>query len=137
MNIYKMVVLWSALIFCASFGNAATERMQPIQKDGCYYYNEADISFQHINLSRSVWFLGKRIFAVGDLIRAITSLFYKTKEEVTERPPFLIPLQAVPVQESVEPTITWVGHATVLVQINGLNILTDPLWGNVHAGPLQ
>ncbi len=29
---------------------------------------------------------------------------------------------------------TWVGHATVLVQANGLNILTDPVWSEV-AGP--
>ena len=30
---------------------------------------------------------------------------------------------------------TWVGHATVLVQANGLNILTDPVWA-ARAGPL-
>lgn len=29
---------------------------------------------------------------------------------------------------------TWVGHATVLVQANGLNILTDPIWAE-SAGP--
>ncbi|MDX3900976.1 MAG: MBL fold metallo-hydrolase [Sphingobium sp.] len=29
---------------------------------------------------------------------------------------------------------TWVGHATVLVQAAGLNILTDPIWSN-HASP--
>ena len=29
---------------------------------------------------------------------------------------------------------TWVGHATVLVQTQGLNILTDPVWSDV-AGP--
>lgn len=29
---------------------------------------------------------------------------------------------------------TWVGHATVLVQTQGLNILTDPIWNEV-AGP--
>ncbi|NML07556.1 MBL fold metallo-hydrolase [Sphingomonas sp. G-3-2-10] len=30
--------------------------------------------------------------------------------------------------------VTWVGHATVLVQANGLNILTDPIWSET-AGP--
>jgi L-ascorbate metabolism protein UlaG (beta-lactamase superfamily) len=32
-------------------------------------------------------------------------------------------------------TATWVGHATVLVQAAGLNILTDPIWSD-HASPL-
>lgn len=31
--------------------------------------------------------------------------------------------------------VTWVGHATVLVQTEGLNILTDPIWAQT-AGPL-
>ena len=31
--------------------------------------------------------------------------------------------------------VTWVGHASVLVQTQGLNILTDPVWSEV-AGPL-
>ncbi len=31
---------------------------------------------------------------------------------------------------------TWVGHATVLVQAAGLNILTDPVWSD-RAGPLN
>lgn len=26
------------------------------------------------------------------------------------------------------PTITWVGHSTFFIQINGLNMLTDPVW---------
>lgn len=32
-------------------------------------------------------------------------------------------------------TVTWVGHATVLLQLGGLNILTDPMWGE-RASPL-
>jgi L-ascorbate metabolism protein UlaG (beta-lactamase superfamily) len=30
--------------------------------------------------------------------------------------------------------VTWIGHATMLVQTNGLNILTDPVWSE-RAGP--
>lgn len=30
--------------------------------------------------------------------------------------------------------VTWIGHATVLVQADGLNILTDPIWSD-RAGP--
>jgi len=38
------------------------------------------------------------------------------------------------------PTVTWVGHSTFLVQLDGVNILTDPHWGDVtspvkFAGP--
>lgn len=34
-----------------------------------------------------------------------------------------------------EMLVTWVGHATLLVQADGLNILTDPIWSE-RAGPL-
>jgi N-acyl-phosphatidylethanolamine-hydrolysing phospholipase D len=35
----------------------------------------------------------------------------------------------------VVPTATWVGHATVLIQLDGVNILTDPTWGD-RASPV-
>jgi N-acyl-phosphatidylethanolamine-hydrolysing phospholipase D len=34
------------------------------------------------------------------------------------------------------PTITWVGHSTFLVQLNGVNIVTDPVWSG-HVGPMN
>ncbi|MBI4636733.1 MAG: MBL fold metallo-hydrolase [Candidatus Rokubacteria bacterium] len=34
-----------------------------------------------------------------------------------------------------EATVTWVGHATLLVQLDGVNLLTDPHWSN-RASPL-
>lgn len=33
-------------------------------------------------------------------------------------------------------TATWVGHSTVLVQLDGLNILTDPIWSD-RASPIS
>ena len=35
---------------------------------------------------------------------------------------------------TAEPTVTWIGHATLLVQLDGVNILTDPIWSE-HTGP--
>lgn len=42
--------------------------------------------------------------------------------------------------EGDEMVVTWIGHATVLVQVAGLNILTDPIWSDTaspfaFAGP--
>ncbi|HEX2930657.1 MAG TPA: MBL fold metallo-hydrolase [Candidatus Binatia bacterium] len=37
---------------------------------------------------------------------------------------------------SVNPSITWIGHATLLVQLNGINILTDPQWSD-RASPVS
>jgi N-acyl-phosphatidylethanolamine-hydrolysing phospholipase D len=35
---------------------------------------------------------------------------------------------------TTQPTVTWIGHATLLVQLDGVNILTDPIWSE-HTGP--
>ena len=35
-----------------------------------------------------------------------------------------------------EPTVTWVGHATLLFQLDGVNILTDPQWSE-RASPVS
>jgi N-acyl-phosphatidylethanolamine-hydrolysing phospholipase D len=37
---------------------------------------------------------------------------------------------------ATSPTVTWIGHATVLVQLQGSNLLTDPHWGD-RASPLS
>jgi N-acyl-phosphatidylethanolamine-hydrolysing phospholipase D len=35
-----------------------------------------------------------------------------------------------------EPTVTWIGHATLLIQLAGVNILTDPQWSE-RASPVS
>jgi N-acyl-phosphatidylethanolamine-hydrolysing phospholipase D len=57
-------------------------------------------------------------------------------------PPRGRPLAIVPNDGAIlrangsEPTVTWVGHATFLIQLDGMNILTDPHWGG-SVGPLR
>lgn len=41
-----------------------------------------------------------------------------------------------PAAPATELRVTWVGHATVLIQIGGLNVLTDPIWSR-RASPLR
>ena len=48
----------------------------------------------------------------------------------TARPNFATPRAA---QDDL--VLTWIGHSTVLVQIGGLNVLTDPVWAD-RASPL-
>jgi N-acyl-phosphatidylethanolamine-hydrolysing phospholipase D len=36
----------------------------------------------------------------------------------------------------LNPSITWIGHSTLLVQVGGLNVLTDPQWAE-RASPLS
>ena len=62
---------------------------------------------------------------------------YLTKRD--GRPPWPVRVAIAPVAppprvEGDRMVVTWVGHATVLIQTQGLNILTDPVWSN-RAGP--
>ena len=38
--------------------------------------------------------------------------------------------------DNAQPKVTWVGHATLLVQVDGVNLLTDPHWGR-RASPFS
>ncbi|HEY1952994.1 MAG TPA: MBL fold metallo-hydrolase [Gemmatimonadaceae bacterium] len=46
------------------------------------------------------------------------------------------PAFVVPRATPEELTVTWVGHTTFLIQMGGLNILTDPVWSE-RASPVQ
>ncbi len=51
--------------------------------------------------------------------------------------PKSVPIEpTVPSERSDQPRLTMVGHATVLIQVAGLNLLTDPVWAD-RASPLR
>ena len=41
-----------------------------------------------------------------------------------------------PLHESQKLRVTWIGHSTFLIQCDGLNVLTDPVWSS-RASPVQ
>jgi N-acyl-phosphatidylethanolamine-hydrolysing phospholipase D len=66
-------------------------------------------------------------------------LFERTFEGWPERgaPPVVLRNDGAELRANGQlPTITWVGHSTFLIQLDGLNILTDPHWGE-RASPVQ
>jgi len=51
-------------------------------------------------------------------------------------PPAVLPNDGASLRANgTTPTVTWIGHSTLLVQIAGVNILTDPHWGQ-RASPV-
>lgn len=111
-------------------------KMKPLKIQGCYYYNKEDIGHTHMSISKSVSFLAKKILYPDALIKKISSLFYKKEQaETLDVPALLKPLQTIPQNSPEEPTITWIGHATFLIQQDGFAVLTDPVFGDVKVGP--
>jgi L-ascorbate metabolism protein UlaG (beta-lactamase superfamily) len=39
-------------------------------------------------------------------------------------------------ENRTDPTVTWIGHSTFLLQLDGVNVLTDPIWAN-RASPVS
>lgn len=57
------------------------------------------------------------------------------KERKTKKKDLSIKIEQAPHKEidklnnnRTNPSITWIGHSTFLIQMNGLNMLTDPVW---------
>lgn len=109
-------------------------RMRPIKINGHYYYSKDD-TYKHIDLSKAL----SIVLSPTMWIKKITALFYPAPaaEHASDANATLQPAQMIPCQESIKPKIIWIGHATFLIQINGFNIVTDPIFGDVKVGPLS
>lgn len=89
--------------------------MFPVRKNG-RFYNSGDRN------ENKGWFLPAVI------------LFFETLKKMLIKSDLANTLVADKIQfsdRSKEPVITWLGHATFLIQIDNINILTDPIFGNL------
>ncbi len=117
------------LLFLGVTAPSTLHSMAPKVKNGCYYYPYEDENCQRMDRKQCLLYVWKKICSL--CVSADRSSTEKIDVQAV-----LNPIQSVPCARCVEPTITWVGHATFLVQMNGFNILTDPVFGDTEVGPI-
>lgn len=84
-------------------------------------------------------FDGMRFFSPGQPLpdKSLGDLFRWRCKGGREKWPNFVPVTPhVPPSRSEQARITMVGHATVLIQVAGVNLLTDPVWSD-RASPLS
>ena len=65
------------------------------------------------------------------MLRSLYMFFVARIKMLLKREPYDAWHAPEPVEHRAEsPKITWIGHATFLIQIGGMNILTDPIFGS-------
>ncbi|ATY33611.1 MBL fold metallo-hydrolase [Sphingomonas psychrotolerans] len=89
--------------------------------DGAHFFNPDGDDDRLPAASSRAGFLARRIF--GDPTQPVWPGRVAVRPS---KPPARVEGEAM--------RVTWIGHASVLVQTNGLNILTDPVWSE-RAGP--
>lgn len=84
-------------------------------------------------------FDGVRFFSPGQPLpnKSLADLLRWRREGGRAKWPDLVPVSPqVPPPRSEQARVTMVGHATLLVQVAGVNLLTDPVWSD-RASPLS
>jgi L-ascorbate metabolism protein UlaG (beta-lactamase superfamily) len=96
---------------------------KPFIKNGRYYNHANDsIKTRIIELFQSIFYIACHRLTSKGSMRA--TLGHSNVEHEWRVEP------NIPIR-SQEPLITWLGHATFLIQVDGINILTDPVFGEI------
>jgi len=117
-NIFYILLI----MFCFSSANAETNRQfVPAPKDENGRYTNQDPNWSKGSTGINIGFLLRRF---GTVLRDYQGL------------PKHVPNNGEWLRANYEKsTVTWVGHSTLLVQIDGVNFLTDPIWSKT-ASPI-
>ncbi|MEK0100233.1 MBL fold metallo-hydrolase, partial [Streptomyces sp. A475] len=106
----------------AAFGaDPAGERLERIRRSP----NFADGSFQNP--------VGARTRPAGSMIE-FAKVFFAKEGRVRRAPTGTVPVHSTTLADLVEPPVsglrlTWMGHSSVLAEIDGRRVLLDPVWG--------
>ncbi len=97
--------------------------MKPYRWGGRFYNNERDSIFGRLrNFAKS--FCCVTSHHIGQIFKE------KAARSVSDNiESWFVPM-VNPTERSTEPIITWLGHSTFLIQIAGINIITDPMFSS-------
>ncbi|RYY28276.1 MAG: Zn-dependent hydrolase [Sphingomonadales bacterium] len=124
------ILLWAVIVLCLAVTVAPhfLDRVYyrgPVSGhfDGSHFFNPDgdDDRLKTTGTSSRAGFIWRQIFGEPD-----KPVWPEKVEVLRSKPPARV--------EGGRMLATWVGHATMLVQADGVNILTDPVWSK-HAGP--
>ena len=79
-----------------------------------------------------------RLHGIGDFLKWSITERPQNRRRAASGPatfPRVVPAFIVPRPEPSVTTLTWIGHTSFLLQLGGLNILTDPIWSE-RASPV-
>lgn len=119
------------MVIVLLFQISAHAKMQPIIKENVFgkkYYYPGDFYEQITPQKIAMWTY--KIFS-PDALKKIFSIGKSSKPVIRDLTALLQPVHTIPQEESLEPCFTWIGHASFLIQVNGFNILTDPIFGDI------
>lgn len=102
------------------------KKLYPTYKGG-RFFNPHENFKNCYSISRYFYLIKSILHEVVIFFKSLTNL----RKRLPKNHDFWIEKNKNIIQKSNAPAITWIGHATFLIQINDINILTDPIFGNV------
>ena len=126
LSIIVLIVLIGVLFVNLSpqFGGSGSKEMKAGYENSAQYRNGIFVNEKEVDMS----------FSAGDIFKIMRKFIFP---EPNSRPGFDLPVLKVDSAEVAtyqQPTrLIWFGHSTFLLQMDGKNILIDPMFGSVPA----